>query len=260
MSNNKFITTIEARMTSSRLPGKVLTKIENKYVLEILIKRIQKSRYVDKIIIATTSNSEDDAIVDLSKKLQVEYFRGSENDVLGRLADATRNFTEKHIIQLTGDNPIIDANIINYMADYYLKNNFDFVTNNGLMNMKNHFLPLGMDVSLFKREDLIDIEKKTNDPEDREHPTLYFYRKGKNKFKIKNLDFPEKWINKNNYRLTLDTEDDLYVLNKICENFRKNLYTFKLEDIYSFLKKNPYVANKNINITHRIPTGIENDV
>ena len=155
MRDNNFLTTIEARMTSSRLPGKVLTKIQNKYVLEILIKRIQRSKYVDKIIIATTLNKEDDPIVELAKNLKVKYYRGSENDVLGRLAGAIQNFQEEHIIQLTGDNPIIDSNIIDYMADHYLKSDFDFVTNNGLMNMRNHYLPLGMDISLFKKRDFI---------------------------------------------------------------------------------------------------------
>tara|TARA_Y100000816_G_C26059250_1_gene556067 strand:+ start:540 stop:1322 length:783 start_codon:yes stop_codon:yes gene_type:complete len=260
MTINKFVTTIEARMTSSRLPGKVLTIIENKFVLEILVNRIQRSKYVDEIIIATTLNNEDDPIVELAKNLKVKYFRGSENDVLGRLAGAIQNVSEEHIIQLTGDNPIIDSNIIDYMADYYLESDFDFVTNNGLMNMKNHYLPLGMDISLFKKRDLINIEKKTNDPEDREHPTLYFYRTGKNTYKIKNLHFPEIWKNKNNYRLTLDTEDDLYVISKICENFKDSLYTFKLEEMYSYLEKNPDISNKNINITHRIPTGLNDDL
>ena len=260
MKNDQFLATIEARMTSSRLPGKVMKKINGKYILEILIKRIQRSKYVDKIIIATTLNKEDDPIVELAKNLKVKYYRGSENDVLGRLAGAIENFTEEHIIQLTGDNPIIDSNIIDYMADFYLKSDFDFVTNNGLMNMRNHYLPLGMDISLFKKRDLINIAKKTNDPEDREHPTLYFYRTGKNTYKIKNLNFPERWNNKNNYRLTLDTEDDLYVISNICENFKDSLYTFKLEDIYNYMEKNPDISNKNINITHRIPSGLNDDL
>ena len=260
MRDNRFLTTIEARMTSSRLPGKVLTKIQNKYVLEILIRRIQRSKYVDKVIIATTSNKEDDPIVELARNLKVKYYRGSENDVLGRLVGAIQDFPEEHVIQLTGDNPVIDASIIDYMANYYLESDFDFLTNNGLMNMKHHYLPLGMDVSIFKKRDLINIERKTNDPEDREHPTLYFYRTGKNTYKIKNLQFPERWNNKNNYRLTLDTEDDLYVISKICENFKDNLYTFKLEDVYSYLEKNPDISNKNISIAHKIPTGLNDDL
>ena len=254
----KFITTIEARMTSSRLPGKVLYKIDNKTVLEILIERIKNSNFISSIIIATTTNKTDDQIEDYASKLGVSCYRGSENDVLGRLANAIKKCNEEHVIQLTGDNPLIDPKIIDYMCNYYLfsKKRYDFLTNNGLMNLENHFLPLGMDVSIFKKKDLIDIAKISTDPETREHPTLYFYREGKEKFNIKNIEIPEVWLNKMNLRLTLDTDKDFEVIRTIFKNLYKPDLCFSLDDIYSFIKKNPGISEINSNIKHNIPSGL----
>tara|TARA_B100000795_G_scaffold269338_1_gene258430 strand:+ start:4657 stop:5427 length:771 start_codon:yes stop_codon:yes gene_type:complete len=256
MKKTDFITTIEARMTSSRLPGKVLKEINKMTSLEILFSRIYKSKYINKIIVATTINDEDSAIVEVAKKNNVDYYRGSEEDVLGRLSNSLKDSAEKYVIQLTGDNPIIDPTIIDYMVEYFIENEYDFITNNGLMNLNDHLIPLGMDVSIFKRKDLIDISSITKDNEDREHPTLYFYRTGKEKFKIKNVPIPKKWINKNNYRLTLDTEEDFYVISKICNFFFNNISSFSLEEIYSYLDNNPDIAQFNNMIKHKIPSGL----
>lgn len=258
----KFITTIEARMTSSRLPGKVLSTINDKTILEILIERIRNSAFVKNIIVATTTNKIDDEIEKCASKLGTCCFRGSENDVLGRLANALKDCEEEHVIQLTGDNPLIDPKIIDYMCEYYLipDVNIDFLTNNGLMDLNQHFLPLGMDVSIFKRKDLIDIAKKSKDPETREHPTLFFYREGKKKYIIENIKIPDKWLNKLNLRLTLDTIQDFEVIEKIYINlYKKNQY-FDLEDIYSFLKQNPRIGELNSGIKHKIPTGLNEKI
>lgn len=243
-------------MTSTRLPGKVLKKINNITSLEILFSRLNKSKYIEEIIVATTTNQDDDAIVEIAKLNNINYYRGSEDDVLGRLANSLKDKVEEYVIQLTGDNPIIDPLIIDYMVEYYKKNDYDFITNNGLMNLDNHLVPLGMDISIFKRQDLINISYTTKDNEDREHPTLYFYRKGKEKFKIKNVPIPKNWVNKNNYRLTLDTEEDFYVISKICTYFKNNISSFSLEDVYSYLEDNPEIGKFNNDIQHKIPSGL----
>ena len=253
-----FITTIECRMTSTRLPGKVIKKFGKYTSLDILINRIKKSKFVKKIILATTKNKSDDILVKIAKKNRINFFRGSEDDVLGRLSNALRKRKESHVIQLTGDNPFIDPEIINYICKIYLRSNIDFLTNNGFMDMKKHYYPLGMDVSVFKRKHIIDIEKKTMNPEDREHPTLYFYRTGKNKFKIKNINILNKWKKNFKPRLTLDTKYDYSLLKTIFNNFNKdaeNIY-FNLEMIMDFLEKNRELVNMNKKIKHKIPKGI----
>ena len=156
-----FITTIEARMTSTRLPGKVMSKINGIPILEILISRIKKAKNVSNILIATTTNDIDNQIEDLANACDVKCFRGSEEDVLGRLSAALKKTSEEYVIQLTGDNPLIDPAIIDFMANFFKENNFDFITNNGFMNMKDRDVPLGMDVSIFKKLDLINNSNYT---------------------------------------------------------------------------------------------------
>ena len=258
MKNKTFVTTIEARMTSSRLPGKVMMKIGNKEVVSILIERIKKSRFVKDIIVATTTNEDDNIIENIASKLGVHCFRGDEIDVLGRLSHALENCNQDNVIQLTGDNPLIDPEIIDYMCTYFLESNsnYDFLTNNGLMNMDNHYVPLGMDVSIFKRKDLIEISLKTNDPEDREHPTLFFYRTGRSSYSIKNIEIPDIWKNKLGARLTLDTKEDFRVISEIYSALNKKNEIFSLVDIYQFLKINKDILKINTAIKHKIPSGL----
>ena len=258
MVKKSFITTIECRMTSTRLPGKVIKKFGKFTSLDILIKRVKRSKFVNKIILATTKNKSDDILVKIAKKNKINFFRGSEDDVLGRLSNALKKRKEPHVIQLTGDNPFIDPEVINYICKIYLRSKIDFLTNNGFMDMKKHYYPLGMDVSVFKRKDIIEIEKKTKNPEDREHPTLYFYRTGKNKFKIKNINILKKWRKNFKPRLTLDTKYDYSFLKKIFKHFNKdgeNIY-FNLKMIMNFLDKNKKLVNMNKKIKHKIPKGL----
>ena len=251
-----FITTIEARMTSTRLPGKVMSKINGIPILEMLIRRIKKAKNVSNILIATTTNDIDNQIEDLANACDVKCFRGSEEDVLGRLSAALKKTSEEYVIQLTGDNPLIDPAIIDFMANFFKENNFDFITNNGFMNMKDRDVPLGMDVSIFKKLDLINNSNYTEDKEDREHPTLYFYRGGKNKYRAMNVKMPKKWKNKKQFRLTLDTEEDFIVINKICNHFREKFVEISLEDILYFLNNNDDIARINTDVKHKIPSGL----
>ena len=262
-----FVTTIEARMTSSRLPEKVIKKFgkdnksyETKLSLEILVERIRRSKYVKEIIVATTTNIEDDKIVEISNNLKVKSFRGSEVDVLGRLSSSLDIVDNcDYVIQLTGDNPLIDPKIIDYIVEIFISNypNFDFVTNNGLMNLNHHEIPLGMDVSVFSSDNLRKIASITNNEEDREHPTLFFYRGGKSIFKIYNAPIPHEWKRHYNPRLTLDTLEDFQLLNTIFDHFmEKNKVDFGLSDILNFLDKNKNLVNLNKNISHKIPSGL----
>jgi spore coat polysaccharide biosynthesis protein SpsF len=127
-----------------------------------------------------------------------------------------------------------------FLRNYFLKNNFDFVTNNGFHDVKKRTIPYGMDVSVFSYKSFIkmyNLAKKIKEMQ--EHPTMFFYTKGKNIFKIKNLIMPSKWHNKVNTRLTLDTIEDFKLIKKIVINFIKKKY-FSLTDIYFFLRRNKF--------------------
>ena len=125
----KFGAIIEARMTSTRLPGKILYEAAGKSFLQHLINRLKKVKQINKIIIATTLNSEDNILRSIAKKNKVFLFRGSENDVLSRVIGASKKFNVKNIVNITSDCPIIDIDIISQIIEtfrsfYFLVSNF----------------------------------------------------------------------------------------------------------------------------------------
>lgn len=160
----KIVLRSKARMTSTRLPGKVLMKVGKISFLEILLKRLQRVKKIDDIIIATTTNTFDDPIIELAKVLNIGYFRGLEEDVLSRVLSATKEYKTDIIVEITGDCPLIDPEIVSQVIDLYLINDCDYVC-----NIEPVTFPIGMDVQVFSTEllDIYDKEGKT--PEDREH-------------------------------------------------------------------------------------------
>lgn len=262
MNKLKFITTIEARMTSTRLPGKVLKKFHstnplynNLSCLQILIERIKGSKFISEIIIATSDNNKDDEIEHFCKNNNIKCFRGSEHDVLGRLAGALTHSTDEHVIQLTGDNPFIDPKVIDYTVGIYCREypRYDFVTNNGLLNPNDHEIPLGMDMSVFPAQKLIDNSLLAQDNAYREHPTLFFYKNSREIFKCLNVPIPSNWKRKRKIRLTFDTNEDYYLLQSIYNHFSKTNIKFSLEEILNFLDKNHKLIDLNSNIKQKIP-------
>ena len=117
-----YIAVVQARMGSSRLPGKVLKKIEDKTIIEILLHRLSLSNNIDKIILATSTNSENDILFNKVNELGFEVFRGSENDVLSRYYNCVKEYRPKAIVRITGDCPLIDPMIIDDMIQCFENN------------------------------------------------------------------------------------------------------------------------------------------
>ncbi len=253
----KFLVTIEARMNSARLPGKVCFELEkSKTVLSVLIDRIRNSKYIDQILVATTTKKIDDKIVNIAKKKKCLFYRGSEKNVLSRLASATKDKKINCIIQLTGDNPLIDPSVIDYIANFFISNypRYDFVTNNNLFDITRS-VPAGMTVSIFKKTSFQKISKLANKKDHYEHPTLFFYREGRKKFKIKNLRMPKKWCPNFQARLTLDTKEDFILIKKIYKKLKK-IKNFTLDDILKLISKNKDYLKINSKIKQKIPRNL----
>ncbi len=240
-------------MNASRLPGKVLMEIGGKPVLQILTERLAKSKYIDEIIIATTTNPLDEKIYELGKKLGIQTFRGSEDDVLGRVTGAVGSAGGDIIVELTGDCPLMDAEVIDYVIDEYLNNqaDYDYVTNIGYVRNEVREIPLGMDVRVFTFKDLKHISEITDDPEDREHVSLYFFRAGKDKYKLHNVTTPDKWKRDYKPRLCLDTEEDYEVIKIIYESLTSSKESFNLADILNFLDKNRALVAVNSGVVQK---------
>jgi spore coat polysaccharide biosynthesis protein SpsF len=238
------VVTIEARMGSSRLPGKVIMEIGEKTVLRRMIERVKRSKLIDDIVVATTTNFLDDEIEEECKKIGVKCFRGSEKDVLSRVLEAAKQYQADLIIELTGDCPLIDPSHIDDAISYYENHDLDYVYNRELLG-----LPDGFDVQVFSVDLLNSISKLTIDPIDRVHVTWYV-RKNPHLFKIgcPPIDeySPRYWPD---LALTLDEMEDFVLIKQIFEYFDLiGRDTFIDLDIYSFLKQYPklYEASKSI--------------
>lgn len=253
IKDKKIVASIEARMTSSRLPGKVLKEMDGKPVLEILIDRLKRSKYINEIVIATTSNDADDRIEELGKELNVAVFRGSEDDVLGRVVGAVETLKGDIIVEITGDCPLMDPEVMDSVIEEYIENypEYDYVTNIGYVENEVREIPIGMDIRVFTFKDLKYISEITDDPEDREHVSLYFFRTGKNKYKLFNIKTPDKWKRDYSVRLALDTKEDFQFIEKIYTELNKINKEFGLEDILNFLDENKELLKINSEVIQK---------
>jgi spore coat polysaccharide biosynthesis protein SpsF len=240
----KIIASIQVRMGSIRLPGKVMRLINNRPLLGILVDRLKQVEHLDGIVIATSINSENNVIEDFCNAEGIDIYRGSEDDVLGRTLNALNQFNATIGVEIFGDCPLIDPRIVDFMISNFLNDSsdLDFLGN----DIKTTFPP-GMDVEVFKVSALQDSAGQTNDPYLRENGTLYI-RQNSEKYKVKNLEAPINW-HRPDLSMEVDTAEDFIVVEAIIQNF-DNLY-FSLEDIISFLDDNPEIKNLNNHIHRR---------
>ena len=230
---------IEARMSSSRLPGKVLMTAANKPFLLHIVERLKRVKKIDKIIVATTNNKKDEEIVKFCKKNNISFFRGSEDNVMQRVILAAKKYKLDVLTEVTGDCPIIDYRIIDQCLEIFLSNKVDYVTN---CHIRSY--PDGMDVQVYKLRTLIKSSKMTKNKLDQEHVTLHI-RKNPSIFKTINL-MPNRDIYWPELGLTLDEHKDYLLLKKIIEHFyKKKNKLFSCEDVINFLRFNKKIRNIN---------------
>ena len=200
-------------MDSTRLPGKVLMKLDKKHtVLDYLINQLKHSKLLGKIIIATTNLEVDDVIVNFAKKNEIEYFRGESDDVLDRYYQCAKNFSLNNILRITSDSPLVDPTIIDDLIINYQKISCDYASTNLIRTY-----PFGIEAEIFSFHTLEKTWKNAILPSEREHVTPYM-KKNSNIFKQFNL---RNKIKVPLLRLTIDREEDLklfrIVISKISE-------------------------------------------
>ena len=204
-NNPYLVTIIQARMTSSRLPEKVLADICGKPSLQIMLERISMSTSVGKVVVATTINTSDDPIVKLCNKLGYKTFRGDEFDVLGRILQAAESENAEVVVRLTADCPMIDPGVIDEVVTTFSINNHDY-----LSNTIERTYPDGLDVEVMSINALREAHKKAVAPFLREHVTPYISGKrpdlGAGDFRIDQIRFAADF---SHIRWTLDTKEDL---------------------------------------------------
>ena len=166
----KIVATIEARMESSRLPGKTLSPILGRPMLELLLERVRRARRVDEVVVATTDHAADQPIEALARLLGAGCFRGSSDYVLDRVLRAAQAHQADLIVELTGDCPLLDPEVIDQVIEVFLSGEYDYVS-----NVLTRTYPRGLDTQVFPVRVLQEVASLTQDPADRENVSLYIY-------------------------------------------------------------------------------------
>lgn len=225
---NKIIAIVQARIGSSRLPGKVLLNLEGKTILEHVIERVRNSRFVKEVIVATTILKEDLKIVNLCASRDIRVYCGSENDVLDRYYQAARLLGASHIVRITADCPLMDAKVIDKVIGLHLSKKTDYTST------KENF-PDGLDVEVFTFEVLRRCWKNARLSSEREHVTAYI-KKHPKLFKFAYLSCAEDFSQK---RWTLDEKRDFRFIKLIYKNLYKKNRLFGMDEVLTFLDLHP---------------------
>lgn len=225
-------------MGSSRLPGKVLLEAVGKTMLEHLVTRLRIADSIDTIVLATTKNSQDDILEETAKGLDIACFRGSEDDVMGRVVGAAQSVGGDVVVEITGDCPLVDPQVVELAIRTFLANRAVYVGNSHVRSY-----PDGMDVQVYPLEALKKSSALTTDPLDREHVTLHM-RNHPELFPPLHLVAPPEchWPE---LGLTLDEPADYRLLKRILEHFDPHTTNFSCLDVIRFLRANPELTAIN---------------
>lgn len=240
----KTVIIVQSRMTSTRLPGKVLKCVMNKPLLEYQIDRLRRVSFADEIVIATTTNDSDTPIVELCQRLETPYFRGSENDVLARYHGAAIKHNADIIVRVTSDCPLIDPVVIDKVIDYFNDNSdvYDYVS-----NVQTRTYPRGMDCEVFTLSALDEAYHKAITLAEREHVTPYLYCHPA-RFGIGSVSYSE---DQSHHRWTVDTQEDFILIKNILENIYPVKPFFTLKECLQLMEIHPEWVMINEHIEQR---------
>ncbi|MGB3492764.1 MAG: glycosyltransferase family protein [Elainellaceae cyanobacterium] len=244
----RFIIIVQARMTSTRLPGKVLKKVLGKPLLEFQLKRLQRVKNADKVVVATTVNDTDQPILSLCDQLGFAYFQGSENDVLSRYYQAASAHEADAVVRVTSDCPLIDPVVIDRAIQLYLSSfdtgnhPYDYVS-----NVLERTYPRGMDTEVIPFQTLETIFREATSPSDREHVTPLIHRQYR-RFRMGHEHYSS---DQSQFRWTVDTLEDFELIKRILENLYPRLEKFTLEDCLELMRHYPDWSQLNAHIEQK---------
>ena len=224
----KVIALVQARMGSLRLPQKVMKKISEKTIIELLLMRLSKSKELDEIVVATSENDENDKLVRHVKSLGFKCTQGSEKDVLNRFYESAKSLDANIIVRITGDCPLVDPDIVDKCVNRFKALNVDYFS-----NISPASYPDGLDTEVFSFETLEQANNNAFSTYDREHVTTF----------IRNSDLFSKDVLQNeidysNLRWSLDESEDLEVVTKVFNHFAPDIF-FGWEDVLELATLKP---------------------
>ena len=234
-----ILAVLQARSSSSRLPGKVLKPILGKPMLERQIERILRARAIDKLVVATSTDQGDDTIAELCGRIGVDCFRGSLDDVLDRFFQAARPHKPEYVVRLTGDCPLADPTVISAAIQFAVEGNYDYAS-----NTLQPTYPDGLDVEVCRYSKLEEVWRSATMKSQREHVTPYFYQNPQ-LFKLGSMT---QQTDLSALRWTVDNADDFALITSIFEALYPANPAFGTEDVLRFLQSRPELSG--INATH----------
>jgi spore coat polysaccharide biosynthesis protein SpsF len=240
----KTVCTIEARMSSSRLPGKVLLPARDKPMLAHLVERLRRAPSIDAIVLATTLNRTDDVLVEFAHEHGMLHYRGSEHDVMARVIGAAEQAQADVVVEITADCPIVDPGIVEQVIRMFRHNPCDYASN---AHVRSY--PDGMDVQVFALAALRRSAAMTADPLEREHVTLHM-RRHPELFRQVHLVAPpqEHWPE---LGLTLDEQADYALLKTLIEHFGEANPFFTCREAIAALRAHPHWLELNRDVPRK---------
>lgn len=229
----KIVATIEARMTSSRLPGKVLLDLAGKPALQQLVERLRRSRYLDEVVVATTDRPTDDPVAEMCRRIGCPVFRGSEDDVLVRVLGAAQSVSGDLIVEITGDCPAVDWRHIDLLIETFFAGQYDYVAN--VAGPRPY--PVGFEVQVFPTAVLAEVDRLTQNPVDHEHVSLYIYSHPE-RYRIHYLEAgPDLY--RPEIEITLDTAEDYQLIQSVFQALLPEKPDFSALDVIELLRQKP---------------------
>lgn len=227
---------LQARTTSSRLPGKVLKPLLGQPMLVRQVERVRRSRLINKLIVATSSDKTDDDLAAVCSKNDIDCFRGDLDDVLDRFYHAAVCHNPDHIVRLTGDCPLMDPALIDQLIAYHLKNGFDYSS-----NTIEPTYPDGLDIEVFRFHCLVKAWQEAELPSEREHVTPYIINHSE-LFRLGNFKNSEDL---SSLRWTVDEKADFELIEILFNHFYSLKPDFNKDDILTHIKANPHLMDLN---------------
>lgn len=237
----KIVAIIQARMGSTRLPGKVLKDLAGDTVLARVVNRTRRSKLLNEVVVATSVLSADDAIARECERLGVAYYRGDEIDVLDRYYQAAQRFAADVVVRITSDCPLIDPEVVDEVIRAFLEQHTDYAS-----NALRRTYPRGLDVEVFSADVLGRAAGCANGAYQRTHVTPYMYE-NPGLFKIASLTAE---TDSSAYRWTLDTVEDLAMIRAVYENFG-NRDDVGWREVLQFIENHPELAKINSGIQQK---------
>lgn len=241
---SRIILIVQARMNSTRLPGKILLKVLDIPLLGFQIQRLQRVRQMTEIVLATSRQATDEPLLLFCKETRIPLYRGSEENVLERYYEAAKSFSADIVIRISGDCPLIDPAIVDQGISMFIDN---FPCYDYISNTHQRTFPRGMDVEIFTFDALKKSYEEAQSLAEKEHVTPYIYRHPE-LFKIGQFLFSS---NQSDYRLTVDTLEDFHLIKKILEELYPVNPEFTLEDILELLRLHPDWVKINSHIQQK---------